>query len=90
MDSSKPSNAFAFTDNATSAPPSRAADPSRARTQPDTAPLNAPGDKPTKQVTQGPSSNNRGPMSGMEQAMAAHADQVHPTGKLKPGQQSRG
>lgn len=91
VDSSQPSNAFGFTANAVNAPPKRAvSDESRTRTQPDTAPLNAPGEKPTKQVTQGPGSNNRGPMSGMEQALSSQADQIHPTGRLAKGQQSRG
>lgn len=83
-------NVFGMTDNRVNAPPSRIAPPSeaRARTQPDTKPMQGPGDKPTKQVTG--RSTERGPMSGIESAMSAQADKLHATGRLKPGEQSRG
>lgn len=87
----QPNNAFAVAAPESAAPrKSTPPDDSRARTQPDNAPLNWPGDKPTKHVIQGPGSNQRGPMSGLEAAMSAQADQLHKTGKLAPGKQSRG
>lgn len=86
-----PENVFGFTANTTNAPPSRVSDQSRARTQPDNVPLNVPGDRPTKAISGGSQSNvNRGPVSGMEAALSGMADKVHPTGRLKPGEQSRG
>jgi hypothetical protein len=81
-------NAFGFTENARNAPPSRkvlaadsgpttqADDYTRMRTQPDDRPLNAPGERPTKQIQRGP--QGQAPQSGLESAMGAMADKMHP------------